>query len=91
MLRALKGGIDETEALCVGMAVSTVHVVTAILQGSIDLRPAEIYPRQYRVEGVWGSFDVNYAIYEELLHPYLRPAADTHYPGLPKRIAKRLA
>ena len=87
--KAVKGAIDETTILCVGEAVRTVHKVTTVLQGSIDFIPAEEEPNG-DIAGEWGSKDVNYAVYEEILHPYLRPAADKHYPGLTERIAKRL-
>ena len=85
---AAKGAIDETMALCVGRSVSTVHVVTGVLQGGINFSPAEVQSGE--VAGEWGVRDVNYAIYEEKLHPFLVPAADAYYGGLPERIKKRL-
>jgi len=64
---------------------------TGILEGSI--RPIVKAKQQGdRVVGVWGSADVNYAIFLELgtkfmdARPYLRPAADVTYPRLKKFI-----
>ena len=90
MTEATRDAIDETAILCVQRAVSTVHVVTAVLQGGIDFKPAQIEPGGKEVVGEWGVYDVDYAIWEELLHPYVRPAADAYYPGIKGRIARRL-
>ena len=45
--------------------------------------------------GRWGSFDVNYALVQEILpeprgRPYLRPAADQEYPKLKARLKARM-
>jgi hypothetical protein len=83
--------IDETMAECVTTAKDRVRVASGTLQGSIRFEPATM--TGLGAEGKWGSFDVGYAIYQELgtykmtAQPYLRPAADMHYPALAKRIA----
>lgn len=86
-------GIDKT------MSRASIHSKnnhpwrnrTTILEGSI--RPVIDARKQGdRIVGVWGSVDVNYAIFLELgtsrmpAFPYLRPAADAEYPDLPKHI-----
>ena len=93
LLEAVKDGIDETMAAGVIKAKQRVRVRTATLQGSIRIEPAEI--KRDEVVGYWGSWDVNYAIYQELgtykmrAQPYLRPSADREYPHLKGRIARR--
>lgn len=91
-VRAAKIGIDETMADCVEDA-KTYHPwqnVTGLLEGSIQMRPAQ--EEGHRVVGRWGSFSVEYAIYQELgtiymaPNPFLRPAADMWYPELADRI-----
>ena len=85
-------GIDETTASCVAPAKDRVHVKTRILQGSIQFRPAT--REGDRTVGKWGSFDVNYAFWQEVLpeprgRAYLRPAADQEHPKLKARIVAR--
>jgi len=85
--------IDETTAACIDPAKNRVHVKTRILQGSIQFRDAE--EEEGRVVGRWGSFDVNYAFWQEVLpeprgRAYLRPAADEEYPKLARRIQANL-
>lgn len=93
--RAVLAGMDETMAACVLQAKGLVRVKTAVLQGSIQMRPAEF--RGAVAIGLWGSFDVNYAIWQEIGtsrmtgKPYLRPSADAQYPRLGARIKARLA
>ena len=59
------------------------------------MRPAKVVADG--IVGLWGSFDVNYAIYVEMgtgrmrAQPYLRPAADHQYPMLAERIKRRVA
>lgn len=80
---------DEVNALAVKEAINTVHTVYFVLQGSLRFEEAErVSPTL--VAGRWGSYDVNYALNEELLHPFMRPAADKYNPTLGKRLAKRL-
>jgi hypothetical protein len=83
--------IDETTAACVGPAKDRVRVKTRILQGSIQMRPAT--REGARTVGRWGSFDVGYALFQEVItfrvaghQPYLRPAAAEEYPKLAKRV-----
>ena len=57
---ACRDGIDATMGACVTEAKRNVPVRTATLQGSIRFDPAEI--KGSEVSGVWGSFDVNYAL-----------------------------
>jgi hypothetical protein len=89
---ALKAGIDETTHSCVPVAQSLVRVRYGILRGSIQARAATYIPGRGWV-GRWGSFDVNYALAQEVIsfshagwQPYLRPAADREYPRLVPRI-----
>ena len=60
MLDATKIAIDETTAECVKDAKENVPVVTATLQGSLRIEPAMV--KRGEVSGLWGSFDVNYAL-----------------------------
>lgn len=83
--------IDETTASCVGPAKDRVRIKTRILQGSIQFRPAT--REGSRTVGRWGSFDVNYALWQEVItfsqaghQPYLRPAAEEEYPKLAARV-----
>jgi hypothetical protein len=121
---AIRWGIDSTTSACVIDAKSLVPVRTSILQGSIQMRPAEDFGD--RITGYWGSFATAYAIYVEKgtrphmppvdaiekgmrvsrpeawrialaikrygtrPHPYLTPAAETHYPSLGLRIRAQL-
>lgn len=91
MNEAVAEGINGTMAACVSTSKSTVHVITGILQGSIEIVEFA-HGRQGRIAGKWGSASVEYAIWEEIGtshrpgHPYLRPSADRHYPELARRI-----
>ena len=83
--------IDETTGACVEPAKNRVRVKTRILQGSIQFRPAR--REGSRTVGRWGSFDVNYALWQEIItfsraghQPYLRPAAAEEYPKLAARV-----
>ena len=93
LLEAIRQGIDETMAECVNKAKPKTPVLTGTLQGSIQFRPAEV--KGDSVSGVWGSFDVNYAIYVEtgsLGRParnMLRSSAAEEYPRLIERIRRR--
>lgn len=92
-IEAAKWGIDATTAACVVEAKQKVPVRTATLQGSIQMRPAK--ERGDDVVGLWGSWNVDYALYVEkgtsrmAAQPYLRPAADHQYPKLAGRIKRR--
>lgn len=89
--KAARLAIDETTASCVEPAKDRVRVKTRILQGSIQFRPAK--KEGDRIVGYWGSFDVNYALWQEIItfryaghQPYLRPAAEIEYPKLAARV-----
>ena len=58
--RATAKGIDQTMAECVKDAKDNTPTITTALQGSIMLRPAKI--ERSRIYGLWGSFDINYAL-----------------------------
>ena len=100
VLRAAKDGIDETMAECVTKAKrtpsegGTMPVDTSTLQGSIRLEPTRI--QRNEAVGYWGSFDVDYAIYQEAgtrfipAKNFLRGAAAEEYPRLAGRIQRRL-
>jgi hypothetical protein len=84
-------GIDITTHAAVTPAKQFVRIKTRILQGSIQARPAA--KEGGRWVGRWGSFDVNYALWQEIKtfsqaghRPYLRPAAEIEYPKLAGRI-----
>ncbi len=89
MVKATKFGVDKV------MEQASIHAKnnhpwrnrTGILEGSI--RPVmEAREQGNSIVGLWGSVDVNYAIFLELgtmrmqAFPYLRPAADVNYPNL---------
>ncbi len=93
MIKATKFAIDKV------MEQSSIHARnnhpwrnrSTILEGSI--RPVTKAKEQGNlIIGLWGSVDVNYAIFLELgtmrmqAFPFLRPAADANYPNLPKFI-----
>jgi hypothetical protein len=78
-------GVNKTMGACVTTAKMLVNVDTSLLQGSIRSEPA--IPFGTGVVGHWGSFDVSYAFWQEVLpeprgKAYIRPAADAHYPRL---------
>ena len=98
LLKAMKDGIEETMGEGVLKAKrrppnGTMPYLTGTLYDSIRFKPAEI--RRNEVVGYWGSFDVNYAIYQETGTSrisgkyFLRNAADEEYPHLKGRIARR--
>jgi len=87
--RVSKTAMDSVMADCVMEAKGLVHVKTSTLQGSIQMRPTKNV--NGTLVGVWGSFNVKYAVYQELpifkgSKPYLRPSANKYYPELKKRI-----
>ena len=90
LAEAQRLGIDTTTAAAVAPAKRFVRVKTRILQGSIQTRQA--VREGGRWVGRWGSFDVNYALWQEIgtarmsAQPYLRPAAEIEYPKLAGRI-----
>ncbi len=91
--QATVAAMEETTAACIDLAKATVNVDTSTLQGSIQSRPVQRDSRGFVQR--WGSFDVNYAIYQEVLpeprgKAYLRPSADTEYPKLAARIRRNM-
>jgi hypothetical protein len=88
--RASLIGVNRTMGKCIVTAKELVHVDTSTLQGSIRSEPAR--ETASGATGTWGSFDVNYALWQEVLpserggKAYLRPAADTHYRELGNEI-----
>lgn len=92
--RAQIVGINKTLAECVVESKSLVHVDTATLQGSIRLEGARAEGNGAR--GQFGSWDTNYALWQEILSPgrggkaYLRPSADANYPHLAGHIRAAL-
>ena len=60
VIKACRFAIDKTHSEAEDLSKTTVPVVTATLQGSIRLEPAE--HRGNEVVGRFGSFDVNYAL-----------------------------
>ena len=60
LLRASRFGIDETTTECVKDAKVNVPRWTTALQGSIRIQPAEVDGNV--VSGLWGSWDINYAL-----------------------------
>jgi len=92
--RASKLAIDETTHACVIPAKDRVHVKTRLLQGSIQAKDAVYTPERGWI-GRWGSFNVNYALAQEISpepkgKAYLRPAAQKEYPKLVDRLKAHL-
>ena len=90
---AARLGIDDTTSRAVNVAKPITPVDTATLQGSIMMRPAQKVGR--KSTGFWGSFNVEYAIYQELgtvFMPgkfFLQRAMISEYPKLWQHIAAR--
>ncbi len=61
---ACRFGIDSVMADCVVSAKGLVPIKTSVLQGSIQMRPAQDFGD--RVMGYWGSFAVDYALHVEM-------------------------
>jgi predicted flavoprotein YhiN len=84
MLERTAEAMDKVMARCVVTAKTLVNVRTGTLQGSIQMRET-IMAQGGELIGLWGSFSVKYAAAQEFGRngrPYLRPAADRHYPEL---------
>lgn len=92
--RAQIVGINKTMGECVVDAKGLVHVDTSTLQGSLRLEGARAEGNGAR--GQWGSFDIAYALWQEVLpagrggKAYLRPSADMNYPHLAGHIRAAL-
>lgn len=91
---ATRNAMDETMVACVSTARSLVRVDTGALRSDISFKSAVI--RGFMVEASFGAPTVPYAIFQEIgtvkmtAQPFLRPAADTEYPKLADRVARRL-
>lgn len=70
MREACRFGIDSVTADCVTWAKFNVPVRTAVLQGSLQMRPARTGAGE--IEGEWGSYGVKYARWiEEGTRPHV--------------------
>ena len=94
VLESARDGIDETMGAAAAEAQPNTPYVTGNLRRSIrPHEPAQI--KGNRVEGEWGSHDVDYALPVEVGtatregRHMLTNAADKEYPQLPDRIARR--
>ena len=95
ILQAARRGIDETMGACVEDAQPNTPVVTGNLRRSIKIQELA-QQRGDTVSGLWGSADVNYALWVETGargRPgvnMLRGAASKEYPKLSGRIRDNL-
>lgn len=96
---ASRRGINSVMADCVATAKDLVPVDTAALQGSIQMRDAEV--RGDEIVGLWGSWSIAYALAVETgtrphtIYPSRKkalwwpglphPVAMVHHPGTPAR------
>lgn len=98
VIKACQAGVDTVMANCVISAKQLVRVDTTLLQGSIRFEPSKVSGA--KVHGTWGSYAVDYAIYQEFgpagggrtwaYRPYLRPSKDKFYPTLAQEIKRRM-
>jgi hypothetical protein len=92
--RAAVKSINRVMGECVEEAQTLVHVRYGFLQGSLRFEPAHSIAEG--ALGTWGSFDINYALWQEVLpparggKPYMRPSADHNYPHLAVYIREAL-
>ena len=88
---AARLGINETLAIAVQIAVPLTPFLWGFLRRSIRFQPAQV--QGDRIVGKWGSFDIIYALRQELFHKtkkhYLKKAADKAYPTLTARIRRQ--
>lgn len=87
--RAAIRGVNKTTVKAVNVAKPTTPYITGTYRRSLQARQAKA--RGNRVVGVWGSFDVNYALNVEMRHNVLRNAADIAYRELAKNIKEEFA
>jgi hypothetical protein len=95
---AILAALDDTTAAAAISAKQnhpTWKNVTGALEGSIRMEPARrVSATRYR--GKFGSFDIAYAIYQELgtrfiaAGHFLRNAADAEFPKLGQRLRSHL-
>ena len=86
--RACVLGINKTTTRAVKEAKITAPYVTGTYARSLSARNAVV--RGKKIAGLWGSFDVDYALNVEMRHNTLRNAADKLYPQLSKNIKQEL-
>ena len=88
---AARLGINETLAIAVQIAAPLTPFLWGFLRRSIRFEPARV--RGERVIGRWGSFDISYALKNELYHRtkrhFLKKAADKAYPTLQSRVKRK--
>lgn len=95
MDRVIPWALNSIMADCIKGAKARVPVKTATLQGSIRMEFAKLINGMWT--GIWGSFNVLYALFVELgtpraqAKPYLRPAADANYGRLSKKIKEGMS
>lgn len=97
--RAQIKGVNRVMGRCVSHAKQNHEWInrTGSLEGSIGIA-TYARPEGTGVSGTWGSQDIVYARVHELgsakqnipPRPYLRPAADVHYPRLAAEIRREL-
>ena len=87
---ASKKGLDKTGADCVTTAKIRPRMpfMFGFLQGSMQMRPAE--ERDNKIVMLWGSFEIEYALYQELRKGFMRHAMDQHYGELVQNIKRYL-
>ena len=89
---ATKGGINATMLECVLDAQGQLYpghgFRYGFMQGSLKSEAA--VEENDAIVGRWGSFTVNYTLFQETRLGFLRYAVDRQYPELAKRIMERL-
>jgi hypothetical protein len=91
---AQKQGLLRTVSDCLEDAKDLVHIRTGTLQRSIKTEGVQEDKEGLSI--LWGSWDVNYAFWQEVLpeskggKAYLRPSADKNYPKLGEYIRKSM-
>jgi hypothetical protein len=94
IMRTLGVWSGEQGSGCIPEAKELVHYQYGTLQRSIKMDDKGVVFTNTGAEVLWGSFDVNYAFWQEVLptekggKKYLRPSADKHYPQLADNIRK---
>ena len=80
--------MNKTTTRAVKEAKVNAPYVTGTYSRSLMARNAVM--RGKKIVGLWGSFDVDYALNVEMRHNTLRNAADKLYPQLSKNIKQEL-
>ena len=92
--KAIREGLVQTASECVRKAVPRAPIQYGVLRRSIRFAPPEDTPTGVSV--FWGSFDVEYALAQEVgtgKRPgkfFLASSADEEYPKIKERIRSRL-